>query len=46
MTLIFYNAYNRQKINNKYFYYLLSKQYQNANSKDNKKSSVEVKLIG
>ncbi|KOB87399.1 hypothetical protein PFDG_03616 [Plasmodium falciparum Dd2] len=39
-------AYNRQKINNKYFYYLLSKQYQNANSKDNKKSSVEVKLIG
>ncbi|SOV83150.1 conserved Plasmodium protein, unknown function [Plasmodium sp. gorilla clade G3] len=39
-------AYNRQKIKNKYFYYLLSKQYQNANSKDTKKSSVEVKLIG
>ncbi|SPJ12745.1 conserved Plasmodium protein, unknown function [Plasmodium sp. DRC-Itaito] len=39
-------AYNRQKIKNKYFYYLLSKQYQNANSKDTKKSSVEIKLIG
>ncbi|SOV19157.1 conserved Plasmodium protein, unknown function [Plasmodium gaboni] len=39
-------AYNRQKIKNKYFYYLLSKQYQNANSKDTKKSNVQVKLIG
>ncbi|CRG95871.1 conserved Plasmodium protein, unknown function [Plasmodium gallinaceum] len=39
-------AYNKQKIKNKYFYYLLSKQYQNNYSNKLKNSEPKIKLIG
>ncbi|SCP06064.1 conserved Plasmodium protein, unknown function [Plasmodium ovale] len=39
-------AYNKQKIKNKYFYYLLSKQYQNNSANREENSDRKVKLIG
>ncbi|GAW82869.1 ATP-dependent Clp protease proteolytic subunit [Plasmodium gonderi] len=39
-------AYNKQKIQNKYFYYLLGKQYQSNNVGEKKNSSPKITLIG
>lgn len=39
-------AYNKQKIQNKYFYYLLAKQYQSNRSEETKNADQKIKLIG
>ncbi|EUD66500.1 hypothetical protein C922_03134 [Plasmodium inui San Antonio 1] len=39
-------AYNKQKIQNKYFYYLLAKQYQGNRSEETKNVDQKIKLVG